>query len=93
MDLTTVTAKLAEEKYSTISQFYADIELIIFNSLLFNKANPDFCRITNEFKKCFDKLAAQPMRNTHAPERENNRKGSKLSSYSEAPSKIQKIKS
>ena len=78
MDLATIGANLAEEKYVTISQFYADIELIISNSLLFNRANPDFCRITNEFKKCFDRLVSQPITVSNVNERKNNRKGSKI---------------
>ena len=62
MDLATIAANLSEEKYATITQFYADIELIISNSLLFNRMNPDFCKITNDFKKCFDKLVAEPVK-------------------------------
>lgn len=82
MDLATVTANLAEEKYATITQFYADIELIISNSLLFNRSNPDFCKITNDFKKCFDKLVAEPVRISTNSEKQVKRKESKVSDLS-----------
>lgn len=49
MDLKTVAHNLAANKYSTISQFHADIYLIIKNSYLFNKSNPEFCALTSEF--------------------------------------------
>lgn len=36
MDLRTIGLNISQNKYSTISQFYADIQLIINNSLTFN---------------------------------------------------------
>ena len=60
MDLQTIARNLEADKYATISQFYADIELIVSNSLLFNRGNPDFCKITNDFRKCYEKLKAEP---------------------------------
>lgn len=39
MDLKTVSNNLNEGRYLTITQFYADIELIIKNSFIFNKSN------------------------------------------------------
>lgn len=36
MDLRTIGSNISERKYSTISQFYADIHLVIQNSYTFN---------------------------------------------------------
>ena len=47
MDLRTVGENLLLNKYSTISQFYADIQLIINNSYTFNKNNAQFCALTS----------------------------------------------
>lgn len=47
MDLRTVGENLSLNKYSTISQFYADIQLIINNSYVFNKNNAQFCALTS----------------------------------------------
>ena len=49
MDLKTVGNNIREGKYLTITQFYADIELMIKNSYLFNKSNPDFIKLTEDF--------------------------------------------
>ena len=56
MDLRTVEQNLTNDKYESLSQFYSDIERIISNSLLFNRNNAGFCKITNEFKKYYLKL-------------------------------------
>lgn len=76
MDLKTVAANLADDRYTTISQFYSDIELIISNSLAFNKTNVDFCKITNDFKKCFDRLKMEPVVVGKGFPARNERKGS-----------------
>lgn len=39
MDLNTMWDNLLNMKYRTVSQFYADVHLIINNSYMFNKNN------------------------------------------------------
>lgn len=59
MDLRTMEENLNGLKYRTVSQFYADVHLIINNSYTFNKNNADFCGITSEFEKYFEKLKTE----------------------------------
>ena len=40
MDLQTVSQKINEGAYNSLGSFYADIDLIISNSLIFNASNP-----------------------------------------------------
>ena len=61
MDLKTVGINLNEGKYFTITQFYADIELILKNSYLFNRANADFLKITQDFERYYEKLKLEPI--------------------------------
>lgn len=82
---------MADERYTTITQFYADIELTISNSLLFNRANPDFCKLTNDFKKCFEKLKAEPIVVSRFANKPIERKSSQASER--VPQNIQKSKS
>ena len=49
MDLKTMQENVLNRKYNTVSQFYADIQLIINNSKIFNKNNPDFNALTDDF--------------------------------------------
>ena len=56
MDLNTMWDNLLNLKYRTVSQFYADVHLIINNSYMFNKNNVQFCKITAEFEKYFQGL-------------------------------------
>lgn len=53
MDLQTAEENLLANKYTTMSQFYADIQLIINNSFTFNKSNVQFYTLTSEFQKYF----------------------------------------
>lgn len=47
MDLRTIGENLISNKYSTMAQFYADVQLIVSNSYTFNKNNPEFEGITS----------------------------------------------
>jgi len=49
MDLRTIKRKIFNEEYETVQQIYADIELIILNSMIYNELNPDFVRLTKNF--------------------------------------------
>lgn len=41
--------RLDRGKYKTKQQFYEDLDLIISNSRLYHKNNPDFLAITKKF--------------------------------------------
>ncbi len=49
MDLSTIEGKLKGGKYATPAQFHQDVIKIFHNSYLFNEANEDFVKLTNEF--------------------------------------------
>jgi hypothetical protein len=59
MDLSTVQRNLASKKYTTVTQFYGDIKLIINNSYTFNKNNLQYETITREFEKYFEHLKSK----------------------------------
>ena len=56
MDLRTVDENLKGSKYSTASQFHADIRRIIKNSYIFNKNNEDYIKVTLEFENYYFKI-------------------------------------
>ncbi len=49
MDLRTIKNKILNDEYDNAAQIYADIELIIDNSMSYNELNPDFVRLTRNF--------------------------------------------
>lgn len=56
MDLTTIDNNLKTNAYVSQTQFHADINKIISNSFLFNKNNPDFLKLTEEFQAYYSKI-------------------------------------
>jgi hypothetical protein len=56
MDLTTIENNLKTNAYVSQTQFHADINKIISNSLLFNKNNSDFLKLTEEFQAYYSKI-------------------------------------
>lgn len=63
MDLRTIKRKIFNEEYETVQQIYADIELIILNSMIYNELNPDFVRLTKNFQKSYYKIRRDCERN------------------------------
>ena len=57
MDLTTVEQKLKSAKYAAPQEFYRDINLMIKNSYIFNSANEEFLKLTNDFERYFWRIA------------------------------------
>lgn len=59
MDLQTIEGKLRSGRYSTPQQFHQDVIKIFHNSYLFNAANEDFIKITNEFEKYYYRISGE----------------------------------
>ena len=49
MDLQTMRLRIDKGKYKTKQQFYEDLDLIVSNSQLYHKNNPEFLAITQKF--------------------------------------------
>ena len=56
MDLQTMKLRLDYGKYKTKEAFYRDLELIIENSRLYHRNNPDFLMITKRFENLCTKV-------------------------------------
>ena len=56
MDLTTIESKLKSGKYQNPAQFHLDVVKIFNNSYLFNGANEDFIKLTNEFERYYSRI-------------------------------------
>lgn len=56
MDLQTIRLRLERGKYEQKEQFYNDIELIILNSRVYHKNNPQFLHLTRKFENLYKKL-------------------------------------
>ena len=56
MDLSTVTKKLEEDQYKTVSEWKSDVELIWSNSVEYNKTNTLMKIITAEMQELFVEL-------------------------------------
>ena len=48
--------RLERGKYRTKDEFYGDLELIISNSRLYHRNNPDFLRLTKKFENFCTKI-------------------------------------
>ncbi len=59
MDLQTIECKLRSGRYTTPLQFHQDVLKIFHNSYLFNAANEDFIKITNEFEKYYYRISGE----------------------------------
>ena len=61
MDLSTIESNLKNGVYNSSTQFHADINKVIKNSFMFNKNNPEFCKLTAEFEQYYQKISADPV--------------------------------
>ena len=61
MDLSTIESNMKSGVYNSSTQFHADISKIIKNSYMFNKNNIEFCKLTAEFEKYYQRISADPM--------------------------------
>ena len=50
IDLQTMRLRLERGKYKTKDEFYNDLELVVSNSRLYHRNNPDFLMITKRFE-------------------------------------------
>ena len=75
IDLQTMRLRLERGKYKSKNDFYGDLELIVSNSRLYHKENPDFLMITKRFENLITKV-----RRIYDPKR---KRASKQISYSQ----------
>ena len=76
MDLSTIEANLRSNQYISSTQFHADVNKIIRNSLLFNATNYEFLKITHDFEDYYRKVMAdqsnEPIGRSYSQNYESN---------------------
>lgn len=67
-------------QYKTPVEFYRDVNLMIKNSYIFNSANEEFIKLTNDFEKYFWRIAGAESKpaNDKKLEREKERERERL---------------